>query len=60
MVLEIGLLAETAMADVAFEGPSARVHVRVGLEVAGGRERLGAHGALVGLLLWDMTKQKKL
>ena len=51
MVLEVGLLAEPAVADVALEGPRARVHVRVRLEVARRGERLGAHRALVRLLL---------
>ena len=51
VVLEVGLLAEPAVADVALEGPRARVHVRVRLEVARRRERLGAHRALVRLLL---------
>ena len=58
MVLEIGLLAEPAVADVALEGPRARVHVRVRLEVARRRERLGAHRALVRLLL--IMKRMKL
>ena len=51
VVLEVGLLAEPAVADVALEGPRARVHVSVRLEVARRGERLGAHRALVGLLL---------
>ncbi len=51
MVLEIGLLAESPMADVALEGPGARVHVRVRLEIAGGGEGFGAHCAFVRLLL---------
>lgn len=51
MVLEVGLLAEPAVADVALEGPRARVHICVRLEIAGRGERLGAHRALVRLLL---------
>ena len=51
MIFEIGLFAEAPVADVALEGPGARVDVGVRLEIAGSRERLGAHRALVRLLL---------
>ena len=51
MIFEIGLFAESPVADVALEGPGARVDVGVRLEIAGSRERLGAHRALVRLLL---------
>lgn len=51
MVLEVGLLAETALADGALEGPGARVDVHVRLEVSRSREGLGAEVALVRLLL---------
>ena len=55
VVLEVGLLAEPAVADVALEGPRAGVDVGVRLEIAGGGERLGAHRALVRLLLRKET-----
>ena len=51
VILEVGLLAEPPVADVTLEGPRAGVHVRVGLEVSRRGKRLGAHGALVRLLL---------
>jgi len=51
VILEIGLFAESSMADVALERPGASVDVGVRLEIAGRRERLGTHRALVRLLL---------
>jgi len=40
MVLEIRLLAESPVADVALKRPSSSVHVHVRLEVARSRKRL--------------------
>jgi len=62
VVLEIGVFAETAVADVTLEGPRAVVHIHVRLEVAGRRERLGAQLALVRLLLRTQrgTKRQKM
>ncbi len=51
MVLEVGLLAEPPVADMALEGPRPGVDVGVRLQIARGGEGLRAHGALVGLLL---------
>lgn len=51
VIFQIGVLAETAGADVAFEWPGAAVNVHVRFEVSGSRERLGAEGALVRLFL---------
>ena len=45
------LLGEPPVANVASERPDAAVHEPVALEVAGRRERLVAHLALVRLLL---------
>ena len=53
MVLEICLLAESPVADVALERPGASVDVGVGLEVTRGGEGFGAHCALVGLFLQE-------
>lgn len=51
MVLEVGLLAEASVADVALKGPRPTVYVHVALEVAGCWEGFGAKCALVRLLL---------
>ena len=51
VVLQVGLLAESPVTDVALVGPRAAVHVHVRAQIPGGRERLGAHGALVWLVL---------
>ena len=51
VVLEVGEFAEAPSARLAVVGPGPVVDVHVGAEVAGGREGLLAHGALVGLLL---------
>ena len=55
MVLEVGLLAEAPVADVAAEGPGAAVDVHVTAQVPRGREGLGAQRALMGLLLHTPT-----
>lgn len=52
MILEIGLLAESSLTNVALERPGSRVDVHVRFEVAGGGERFGTHCALVRFLLW--------
>ncbi len=57
MVLQVGLLAESSVADMALEGPRPSVDVRVRLQIARGGEGLGAHGALVGLLLARREKK---
>lgn len=51
MVLEVGLLGEAARADGTLERPVSVVGVGVRLEVARGRKRLEADGALVWLVL---------
>lgn len=51
VVLEVGVLAESPVAEVATVRPGPTVDVRVTLQVTGSRERLGADRALVGLLL---------
>ena len=51
MVLEIGLLAESSVTDVTLERPGPGVNVGVRFEITGRGERLGAHRALVRLLL---------
>ncbi len=58
MVLEVGDLAEPAVADRAPVRPGAVVDVHVRLEVARGGEGLLAQLALVGLLLLKERKQK--
>ena len=55
MILEVGVFAEAAAADVALERPRSAVHVHVRLEVARSRERLGAKCALVRFLLRIQT-----
>ncbi len=61
MVLEVGVLAEAARADVALERPRAAVHVHVRFQVPGRRERLGAECALVRFLLfvWFVSISKQ-
>ena len=56
VVLEVGVLGEPSGTYVALEGPRAGVHVHVGAQVAGGRERLAAQVAFVGLVLEQTTK----
>ena len=51
MILQVGVFAESSVADVAFEGPGPIVDIHVRLEVSGCRERLGAQSAFVWLLL---------
>ncbi len=51
MVLEVRLLREAAVADVALVGPRPVVDVHVRLEIPRRRERLGAQRTLVRLLL---------
>jgi hypothetical protein len=55
VVLEVGLFAESPTTDVTLEWPGSVVDEHVTAEVPGGRERLGARGAFVGLFL----KQKR-
>ena len=52
VVLEVGVFAETATAHVAFERPRPAVDVHVRFQITRRRERLGAEGALVRLLLF--------
>lgn len=52
MILQIGVLGEPSRAYVALVRPGAAVHVHMGLEVSGRRERLRTETALVGFLLW--------
>lgn len=59
MVLEVGVFAETARADVTLERPRAAVHVHVRFQISRRRERLGTQGALVRLLLFTRKKKKK-
>ncbi len=58
MVLEVGVFAETAGADVTLERPRAAVHVHVRFQISRRRERLGTQGALVRLLLYERRKKK--
>ena len=51
MIFKVRLLAETPLAYVAFKRPSARMYIRMRLEIPRGRERLTTHGTLVRLLL---------
>lgn len=51
MVLEVGVLAEAAITDMAFERPRPIVDVHMRLEVPWRRERLRTESALVWLLL---------
>jgi hypothetical protein len=51
MILEVGVLAESPIADVAFKGPRTVVNIHVRFEVPRCRERLGAQSAFVRLLL---------
>ncbi len=51
VIFQIGVLAETAGADVAFKRPGSTVNVHVRFQVSGSRERFGAEGALVRLFL---------
>ena len=52
MIAEVGLFAETALAYVTLERPTATVHICVRLQVAWRRERLVTQRTLVRLLLW--------
>ena len=51
VVLEVGLLAESSVADLTFEGPGAVVDVHVRSEVAGRGEGLRAETAFVRFFL---------
>ncbi len=51
MILEVGLLAETARTDGATVGPGAGVHVHVRFQVARRGKGFRAQGTLVRLLL---------
>ena len=51
VVLEVGVLAEAAVADVTFERPRTAVDVHVRLEIPRRRERLGAQRTLVWFIL---------
>jgi hypothetical protein len=51
VVLEIGVFAETPVADMALEGPGPIVDVHMRFEVSWCRERLGAQTTLMGLFL---------
>jgi len=56
VVLEVGVFAEASTTHVALEGPRAAVDVLVALQVARGRERLGAQRTLVRFLLDTVIK----
>jgi len=51
VILEVGVLAEPSVADVALEGPGPIVDIHVRFEVPGCRERLGAQATFMRLLL---------
>ena len=51
MVLEVGLFAEASVTHITSERPRTIVHVHVGAEIPGGRERFLTQRTLVGLLL---------
>lgn len=51
MILQVGVLAEPPIADVAFKGPGPVVNIHVRFEVPRCGERLGAQSTLVRLLL---------
>lgn len=59
MVLQIGLFAESTMANVALKGPSSGVDVGVRFQVAWGGEGFGAHGAFVRFFLENKMKYLK-
>ena len=66
MVLEVGVLAETARTDVALERPRAAMYVHVRFQVSRRRERLGTQSALVRFLLfvffphfWQQHRKEK-
>jgi len=52
VVLEIGVLAESSVAEVTPEWPGSAVYVHVTLQIARGRKRLRTQLTLVGLLLF--------
>ena len=56
VVLQVRLFAEASVTDVTLVRPGPVVDVHVRLEVSGSRERLGAQGTLMGLLLENKTK----
>lgn len=51
MVLEIRVLGKSSRANMAFERPRSAVHVHVGFEIAGRRERFRAQAAFVRFFL---------
>lgn len=51
VILEVGVLAEPSVADMALEGPGPIVNIHVRFEVPGCRERLGAQATFMRLLL---------
>jgi threonine dehydrogenase-like Zn-dependent dehydrogenase len=51
MIFEVRLFAEPPVADVTFKGPRSVMNIHVTLQIPWRRERLGAHGTLMGLLL---------
>jgi len=51
VILEVGVLAEPSVTDVALEGPGPIVNIHVRFEVPGCRERLGAQATFMRLLL---------
>ena len=51
MVLQVSLLAKSAMAYVALVGPGASVDIRVRFEITRGGKGLGTHGALMWFFL---------
>ena len=58
VVLEISVLAESSIAELAFERPGAIMHKHVTAKVTRGWERLAAHCTLVGFVLQTKTGQE--
>lgn len=56
VIAKVGLLRESSVADVAFEGPRPGVDVHVRLEVSRSREALRAECALMWLFLKHTEK----
>lgn len=59
MILQVRVLAEPPVADVALEGPGTIVDIHVRLEISRSRERFRAERALVRLLLEKKEKKNE-
>lgn len=59
VIFQVGVFAETARTDVAFERPRPAVHVHVRFQISGSRERLGTKCALVRLFLFIFSTFSK-